>query len=149
MGGKITLVSSEGAGSTFTMVIPLKHVRSRAPSTSSSDAQGVSRPGSISSTAAIEGIQLSQSHTTGDANPKQGFEKDTQPRLVGLSQPFFASTPVAAAGKDTKDQLAVLDSVTAGKKPERKLRVLVAEDNLVNQEVVLRWVPYYLDLQTH
>lgn len=138
MGGKITLDSAEGTGSTFTMVIPLKHVRSRAPSTSSSDAQGVSRAGSISSTTPVEGLQIPQGHAPGDSSPKQGFEKDIQPRLVGLSVPFFASAPVAAAVKDTKEQLAVLDSVTAGKKSERKLRVLVAEDNLVNQEVVLR-----------
>lgn len=138
MNGKITLDSMEGVGSTFTMVIPLKHTKSRAPSTSSSDIQGGSRPGSISGTGTVENLHLSQGHTPGDVSPKQGFEKDPQPRLVGLSQPFFASAPVATSGKDSKEQLAVLDSVAAGKKPERKLRVLVAEDNLVNQEVVLR-----------
>ena len=138
MNGKITLESVEGVGSTFTMVIPLKYTRSRAQSTSSSDIQGVSRPVSVSGAGPIESLHVSQGPIPGDASPKQGFEKDTQPRLVGLSQPFFASAPVAASGKDSTEQLAVLDSVTAGKKPERKLRVLVAEDNLVNQEVVLR-----------
>lgn len=43
MGGQISLVSTEGVGTTFTMQIPLKHTRDRAPSTSSSDAYG-SRP---------------------------------------------------------------------------------------------------------
>jgi osomolarity two-component system sensor histidine kinase SLN1 len=39
--------------------------------------------------------------------------------------------------KDSKEQLAALESVEAHDS-DRKLRVLVAEDNLVNQEVVLR-----------
>ena len=45
MGGEIALVSAENAGTTFTMRIPLKHTRDRAPSTSSSDAYA-SRPSS-------------------------------------------------------------------------------------------------------
>jgi osomolarity two-component system sensor histidine kinase SLN1 len=67
-----------------------------------------------------------------------GFEKDTQPRLVGLSQPFFASGPATATGLDSEDQFGVLDRVAGSKGSTDKIRVLVAEDNLVNQEVVLR-----------
>ena len=56
---------------------------------------------------------------------------------MGLSQPFFAST---ASGDGSADgQLAILNRVT-GKPGSDKIRVLVAEDNLVNQEVVLRYV---------
>lgn len=66
-----------------------------------------------------------------------GFQKDPQPRLVGLSQPFFAATPSSSTVKDPSEQLAVLQSVAAHDS-NTKLRVLVAEDNLVNQEVVLR-----------
>ena len=66
-----------------------------------------------------------------------GFQKDPQPRLVGLSQPFFAATPSPSTVKDSSEQLAALESVTAHDS-STKLRVLVAEDNLVNQEVVLR-----------
>ena len=137
MGGNITLASAEGEGSTFTMVIPLKHTKSRTPSTSSSEIQG-SRPASISGAPTTDNHHMSPGKTPGDASPKAGFEKDPQPRLVGLSQPFFASAPAATTGKDSNAQLAILDGVAAGREPATKLRVLVAEDNLVNQEVVLR-----------
>jgi osomolarity two-component system sensor histidine kinase SLN1 len=66
-----------------------------------------------------------------------GFQKDPKPRLVGLSQPFFAATPSSSTVKDPSEQLAALESVAAHDS-NTKLRVLVAEDNLVNQEVVLR-----------
>jgi osomolarity two-component system sensor histidine kinase SLN1 len=139
MGGSISLVSNDTAGSstgsTFTMKIPLKYTRSRALSTSSSEVHG-SRPGSVSNN--VEGTRLSTPKISGDPSPKGGFEKDAQPRLVGLSQPFFAAAPSTSSTKDPKGQLAVLDSASAGKEPGSKLRVLVAEDNLVNQEVVLR-----------
>jgi osomolarity two-component system, sensor histidine kinase SLN1 len=137
MGGSISLVSNDTVGtttgSTFTMKIPLKYTRSRAPSTSSSEIH--SRPASVSG---AEGNHTSNPKIPGDASPKGGFEKDAQPRLVGLSQPFFAAAPSSTSTKDSKEQLAALDTASAGKEPGSKLRVLVAEDNLVNQEVVLR-----------
>ena len=48
MGGTITLTSSQTAptGTTFKVQIPLKHTKSRAPSTASSDAYAQSRPNS-------------------------------------------------------------------------------------------------------
>lgn len=136
MGGNITLADAEPHGSTFTMRIPLKHTKSRAPSTSSSDVHA-SRPASVYSNA--DGPRAS-SKPVADASPaKGGFEKDSQPRLVGLSQPYFAaaSNPTGG-GSDSNDQMAVLDRVAAGKAPGSKLRVLVAEDNLINVEIVLR-----------
>jgi osomolarity two-component system sensor histidine kinase SLN1 len=130
MGGSISLDSTEGVGSTFTMRIPLKHTKSRAPSTSSSEVHSVRN--------SLEGNRVSSPKLQGTASPQSSstFEKDTQPRLVGLSQPFFASAPTASNGPDTKEQLAALDTVAAAKASGPKLRVLVAEDNLVNQVCV-------------
>ena len=66
-----------------------------------------------------------------------GFESPaSKPRLVGLSQPFFAASP---QGDSTTDHLAVMEKVAAeASRNGDKVRVLVAEDNIVNQEVVLR-----------
>jgi osomolarity two-component system sensor histidine kinase SLN1 len=76
-----------------------------------------------------------------------GFEKDPQPRLVGLSQPFFASGPSTTTDLSSQNQLERLDHVAASKSPTDKIRVLVAEDNLVNQEVVLRYVDSYIAME--
>lgn len=122
MGGNITLTDVEPHGSTFTMRIPLKHTKSRAPSTSSTDPQGSRPPSTYSNT---DGTRPT-SKTPGDASPNPGFEKDSKPRLVGLSQPFFASNAPSPTGKDPSDQLTAL-SKAAAKEPGSKLRVLVAE----------------------
>lgn len=77
---------------------------------------------------------------TGSTQGKNmSFEKDTQPRLVGLSQPFFAAAATPSPPAATSDkQLQAIEHAAATKQTEGRLRVLVAEDNLVNQEVVLR-----------
>jgi osomolarity two-component system sensor histidine kinase SLN1 len=143
MGGSITLESTLGVGTRFNMRIPLKFVKERAPSTSSSDAHA-SRPASIYSPgddrAAVSRVprDISPTGAAGKTNNPMGFKKDPQPRLVGLSQPFFAATPTSPTVKGPKEQLAALDRVAASKDAATKIRVLVAEDNLVNQEVVLR-----------
>ncbi|TVY82586.1 Two-component system protein B [Lachnellula suecica] len=135
MGGSITLLSSQEtpSGTTFTMKIPLKHTKSRAPSTSSSDMQG-SRPGSVYATgnAQTDGPQSPM----GEPRKSSDFEQDTQPRLIGLSQPFFAAVPSSSPKVDPKEPLGTL--AKASKESARKIRVLVAEDNLVNQEIVIR-----------
>ncbi len=61
---------------------------------------------------------------------------DQQPRLVGLSQPFFATAPNRRLSKE--DQMAAIDRAMANKAGQGKLRVLVADDNSTNIEVVSR-----------
>ncbi len=55
------------------------------------------------------------------------------PRLVGLSQPFFATTPTSEVQKVDLKAMEAKATNNGG-----KIRVLVAEDNKVNQEIVLR-----------
>jgi osomolarity two-component system sensor histidine kinase SLN1 len=63
---------------------------------------------------------------------------DQQPRLVGLSQPFFASPP-PNRGLSKEDQMAAIDRAMASRPSgQGKLRVLVADDNSTNIEVVSR-----------
>jgi len=150
MGGRIDLESTVGTGTTFSMKIPLKFVKERAASIASSEAIN-SRPPSISLptentlvTAQLPGETPSRSTTsvTITGNSPADIVKDPQPRLVGLSQPFFASPPSPSIGAHSKEQLAMIDRVAnqaKGDQGRNKVRVLVAEDNLVNQEVVLRY----------
>lgn len=63
---------------------------------------------------------------------------DKQPRLIGLSQPFFATNP-SRRRLSTEDKMAAIDLAMANKPSgEGKLRVLVADDNSTNIEVVSR-----------
>ncbi|KAI0875472.1 osmosensing histidine protein kinase SLN1 [Hypoxylon argillaceum] len=131
MGGSITMTSTLGAGTAFTMRIPLKYMKNRSSSTASSSIK--SRPASIiSSEGDLRRSPLPQ--TTAEA---KASVLDQQPRLVGLSQPFFAATPKAGATRSPEDQMKAVEKVRAHK-GEGKLRVLVAEDNPTNIEVVSR-----------
>lgn len=60
---------------------------------------------------------------------------DEQPRLVGLSAPFFAAGPKTNAQVAKEDQMKAIDRAMAAK-AGGKLRVLVADDNSTNIEVV-------------
>ncbi|KAL7920653.1 hypothetical protein ACQKWADRAFT_156422 [Trichoderma austrokoningii] len=140
MGGSIALKSTVGVGSTFTMQIPLKYVKDRPPSTASSSTN--SRPTSVRSSAAPDGHRSS---LNGSASPLQepkskstpALIENKLPRLVGLSAPFFAAKP-ASPSKDDKIATAVIDKAMANKTGKGKLRVLVADDNATNVEVVSR-----------
>jgi osomolarity two-component system sensor histidine kinase SLN1 len=145
MKGTIGLKSEIGQGSVFTMQIPLKHIQSRADSTASSsnivfESQTPRR--SVEDTRDALSARSIHSTTSGpaiSAAPGGGpvaFDADIQPRLVGLSQPFFASnTPL----ESPDSQAAAVQRIEAeATKRGGKVKVLVAEDNKTNQEVVLR-----------
>ena len=151
MRGAIGVKSQVGAGSTFTMKIPLRHLQTRADSTASST---VDLHGDARRSQSVEGERTPARHSrhldsdnrddTGPGTPvenvaapqpPQSPSQDSQPRLVGLSQPFFASSqPMESPGS----QPGAIDKITAEATRGGKIRVLVAEDNRVNQEVVLR-----------
>ncbi|KAF2091075.1 hypothetical protein K490DRAFT_33622 [Saccharata proteae CBS 121410] len=141
MRGVINLESEVGRGSTFTMQIPLKHVTNRADSTASSSINLVdpSRRSSIGtdpeSPSRIDSRSIKSAHSGGGSAPVK-FENDSKPRLVGLRSPFFASpSPLDSPGSQT----AAMDRMTAqAEGSDEKVKVLVAEDNKTNQEVVLR-----------
>ncbi|KAK4104362.1 hypothetical protein N658DRAFT_251537 [Parathielavia hyrcaniae] len=139
MGGSVSLKSTPGVGTTFTMQIPLKYIKDRTSSTASSSL--ASRPPSVSSAAEGENARIpTVSRTSVDVQAHQTTPQvtvlDQQPRLVGLSQPFFATTPNRPLSKE--DQLAAIDRAMANKSGQGKLRVLVADDNSTNIEVVSR-----------
>jgi osomolarity two-component system, sensor histidine kinase SLN1 len=140
MGGTITLESAEGIGSTFKMRIPLKFVKEVASSMTSSSLSE-SRPPSAPSSEEPRGVTIIPGDT-GIANvaasnsATRGFEEDPQPRLVGLSQPFFAGVPPLSSSTGSSAQVQASDHVATSTRD--RIRVLVAEDNPVNQEVVLR-----------
>ncbi len=107
----------------------------RASSTASSSLK--SRPPSVGSTDG-ENVRNSLSKTvTGEGKGQSATVLDTkQPRLVGLSQPFFASNPNPTTSEEVKWLLSERQGPIS---PARgKLRVLVADDNSTNIEVVSR-----------
>ncbi|KAG8677116.1 Histidine kinase osmosensor [Fusarium poae] len=132
MGGSIKLRSTMGVGTTFTMHIPLKYVKDRTSSTASSSVK--SRPTSVDA----GDLELQR---TAPSTPKPATETKSagalnpQPRLVGLSQPYFAANPPAV--KSTQQKMAEIDRAMANKNGQR-VRVLVADDNSTNIEVVSR-----------
>lgn len=145
MKGSIVLKSQEGVGSKFTMKIPMIYTKERADSTTSSVHNGASQRNSLNIPALMDESQTPQRnrstsdlsiHSTEGAATINAFDKPAKPRLVGLSQPFFAATsPLESSEK----QLAAIERVAAqASRRGAKVRVLVAEDNPVNQEVVLR-----------
>jgi osomolarity two-component system sensor histidine kinase SLN1 len=147
MKGTIGLKSEVGQGSVFTMIIPLKHLLSRADSTASSSninfenatprrSLSLDEPRNLDATPArsVHSIASGPTATTGPG--PVAFDVDTQPRLVGLSQPFFASnTPLESPDSRAEAMQRVEAEAT---KRGGKVKVLVAEDNKTNQEVVLR-----------
>lgn len=98
-----------------------------------------SRPPSVGSVDDANNHLSSISKSAVDAKPSSTTASvlDKQPRLVGLSQPFFAANPNPSA-PSKEDQLAAINRAMANKGGQGKLRVLVADDNSTNVEVVSR-----------
>ncbi|KAK6419692.1 Histidine kinase osmosensor [Elasticomyces elasticus] len=152
MKGHMGIRSTVGQGSTFWMKIPIRHLQSRADSTASSAVdlnEGLGRSLSMDDgeRTPARHSRRAEDHdgsatpanleapTSGSSTPAKVTQTESQPRLVGLSQPFFASSqPMESPGS----QPAAMEKITAEATRGGKIRVLVAEDNKVNQEVVLR-----------
>lgn len=151
MRGKIGVESTPGVGSTFTMKIPLRHLKTRADSSASSSVD-IPHQGELHKSVSTDDgdwaparhsrhltedsvdVKSSADHTASTSTPSLG--SDSQPRLLGLSQPFFAASQPL---ESPKSQPAAMEVMAAeAKRSGHKIRVLVAEDNKVNQEVVLR-----------
>lgn len=137
MRGSISLKSEEGQGSAFIMRIPLKHVGNRSDSTASSTVERMATPRtSLDETSAVVVTDDAKSTRSLPNSTKPDssslFEARTQPRLIGLSAPFFVpstSPPASAHDNGSPD-----DEDGNG----LKLKVLIAEDNKTNQMVAVK-----------
>ena len=147
MRGTIGVQSTLGIGSTFSMKIPLRHLKTRADSSASSSVDLAAEAAAAHRAVALDdGPARHSRHLASESEDKASINtgpastptlgSDSQPRLVGLSQPFFAaSQPLESPGS----QPAAMEKIAAdATRSGGKIRVLVAEDNKVNQEVVLR-----------
>lgn len=143
MDGSIAVTSTEKVGSTFSLRIPLRHIKDRVPSTASSSTRsrapsagsvnGDSHRNSLSSVMALPEQEAKQKDIS-------AVRKDNQPRLVGLSTPFFAPNPTTPPTNEDLKKAAIqkIKADKADKAGRGELRVLVADDNSTNIEVVSR-----------
>lgn len=163
MKGTIELKSLEKAGTTFTMRIPLRFVKDVTPSIlSERERRDMSRANSIDGvTSHNHPTSNENTITTGEPGEEKklgreknnhqhqetvsresgessvSFGKNNKPRLVGLSQPFFAPDRPPSGAETPGEEVQALTTRTA-EDDGGMIRVLVAEDNKVNQEVVLK-----------
>lgn len=113
----------------------------RASSTASSSVG--SRPVSVNTIdGSLDGQSRLPAGNTMTASPEATLVKkapeQTSTRLVGLRQPFFTAASPSTTSSTTKEQLDVISRAIAKKDGQGKLRVLVADDNSTNIEVVSR-----------
>lgn len=173
MEGTITVKSNEGLGSTFCLKIPLKHIADRAASTMSDSTRTRSRApsaggstnggaGGSSHRNSLSSVLAHEPEPAMNHSPET-HRSDIQPRLVGLSTPFFPPNPNQTAAlaastankegkqvmmqKDKSNKAAAKNSTgndsetaagAASEDSSSDLHVLVADDNATNIEVVRR-----------
>jgi osomolarity two-component system sensor histidine kinase SLN1 len=161
MGGSITLKSTVGVGSTFAMSIPLRFVQERAASIASSNARAPSMTSSVVAQPLHDTPRTPRRRVSTEDVSSQSLDGQNEayesslvdvPRIVGFTQPYVAKDQIAVqTPKSDLNDLKKAESEAA--KTGKKVRVLVAEDNKINQEVVLRmlkleavygWWPSYL-----
>lgn len=155
MGGRMALKSTVGIGSTFTMEIPLRYLKERAESTSSSTHRLGSRPDSVvghtfldepktpvrakspsGQSTKSEAQKINEENAAQNQPAFRNGPDDQQPRLVGFSQPYFTNPVVQESPQSKIAEMKAVEAEAA--RTGQKVKVLVAEDNKVNQEVVLR-----------
>ncbi|EHY56271.1 Two-component system protein B [Exophiala dermatitidis] len=145
MGGDISLDSQPGIGSKFTMRIPLRYVCERSASTASSTHRTLSKASSFVGQALHDSVDQTPLHNTGSTTSLGSTRDDAPeppkladvPRIVGFTQPYVAKETKKSDAREAnlhEMKKAESEAVEKGK----KIRVLVAEDNKINQEVVLR-----------
>lgn len=138
MGGDISLDSNVGVGSKFTMRLPLRYISERSASLASSTHLSHSKASSLVGQTLHDSNDPPQ-HTQTDTAQLDDVDGSSKladvPRIVGFTQPYVAKE--SQRSPEAKlDQMKKVESEAAQR--GRKVRVLVAEDNKVNQEVVLR-----------
>ncbi|KAG5927218.1 hypothetical protein E4U42_002446 [Claviceps africana] len=138
MDGSISCTSTEGVGSTFSLRIPLRHVKDRVPSTASSSIRSrAPSPASVNGASHRNSVSSVYVHETESTEDTSTMRKDNQPRLVGLSTPFFAPSPTLPPTNEDRKMVAYR-KMNADRAGRDELRVLVADDNSTNVEVVSR-----------
>lgn len=143
MGGDISLDSNVGVGSKFTMRLPLRYISERSASLASSTHKSHSKASSLVGQTLHDSSDPPQHMQTDSTNSLGSFRDDGDgsteladvPRIVGFTQPYVAKEPQRSP-EAKLNQMKKVESEAAQR--GRKVRVLVAEDNKVNQEVVLR-----------
>jgi osomolarity two-component system sensor histidine kinase SLN1 len=140
MGGDILLDSEEGKVSFFTLRIPSGCVKELTPSRHASDIPASRTPSVLSLEEFSNARTPSNYGSVRSEPPAPGFENsEIQPRLVELSQPFFTPT-VPSSLASVPGNLPSNQSSPDKADDSKRIRVLVAEDNTINQEVVRRCV---------
>lgn len=126
MGGELSLDSTVGKGSTFGMRIPLRFITERRPS--------IEPQSPVTNT--ISKQDHAQPQESSIANGDATF--GDVPRVVGLSQPFVAKEVAKTTHLPAAELGMMKKAENEAARSGSKVRVLVAEDNKINQEVVLR-----------